>query len=135
MSLEELVDWIACGEKTPKANPGEWTISHPTIDGQGVAVSVQMRLCIKKRWHIPETWTCAVVMYGIRVDGIDHHTRPVLDMLGRKCHGWHRHGWSSIKNTADGYYECLPSFGPIDTLEEFVQRCCDELGFNLKEGG
>lgn len=146
LTLEELVSWVANRGQMRGGNPCEWVFAHDTKNAEGELVSLSLRLCFKARCAIPEAWTCAVVMYGIRIDGIDHHARAVIDIHGKPCVGWHRQGWDPLNRTSERVYECLPAFASeasgnpgdpakLDTLEALVSRCCDELGFRLKEGG
>ena len=134
LALEGLVRWVVERRKVPHANPGELFVEHVTRNRNGEAVAVRLRLCIKNRWHLPETWTCSAVMYGIRVDGIDHHVE-VTDVKGQPCRGWRRHGWDPVRRSVDGLYECLPEFGPLESLADYVAGCCAELGFRLEKGG
>ena len=115
-------------EGSKGGNPGEWFFTN-NIDVSGVTVSISLRLCMPFKCGIPETWTAALIMYNMRVDGICHHVKA-SNGRGGVSRGWHRHAWDPVKRTSrDLRYEI--DFDHGGTEAGFVLSACKVMGVIL----
>jgi hypothetical protein len=91
-----------------------------------------VRLIVRARGRIPESWAMAVLFNNERIDGIDWEN-VVRDHRGAKfnCKGWHRHVWKP--NGSDRHKECLPKFRPT-SREDFVVEGFKILKVTLGKG-
>jgi hypothetical protein len=133
VSLQGLVQWISAQGKPLRGNRGDWNFEHETRAANGNLALVRMNLSIKARSRVPESWTCALIMFGVRVDGVDHRAKH-NDGYGGVCRGWHRHAWNTSRLTSEGFLKCLPDFSRPQTLEQFIHSCCTLLSIKLSEG-
>jgi hypothetical protein len=81
-------------------------------------LSITVRVIVRARHALPESWAMSILFNNKRVDGIDWERR-VSDHRGKKydCTGWHRHIWDV--RLRDALKECLPEFKP-DSLQYFI---------------
>lgn len=97
-------------------------------------VPVKLRLCVPYKCHIPEAWSCSLIMFNVKVDGIDFHVKAD-DGRGGICKGWHRHEWDVLKRKCDHLRNPLPDFHPGDTIEMFLENCCGVMEIYAKSEG
>ncbi len=120
--------------KHKHGNPGDWHFTHDVQVGVDLKVSVKLRLCVPYRCQILEAWSCSLVMFNIKVDGIDYHVRAD-DGRGGICRGWHRHEWDPRKRKCDHLRNPLPDFNPGDTIEMFLENCCRVMKIDATDKG
>lgn len=72
-------------------------------------------------------WTAALIMHGIRIDGVDWE--PGI--------GWHRHGWDPNQQHAENKKARVLGFESVATRREFIERLMSEMKirFNKYDDG
>jgi len=92
------------------------------IDSNGLPVTASVRLNIAGGLDRPLTsWTLAMKLHNIRIDGIDHEFRFKM-LSGAVGHGWHRHYWDKSEGTADHHKLPIDALDHIASGEEFLSH-------------
>jgi hypothetical protein len=71
------------------------------IDDLNTEHVVTLKLNINCKSRLMISWSIALKLHQIRIDGIDWHS-SYCDPDGDKHHGWHRHRFDPRKQSADG---------------------------------
>jgi hypothetical protein len=107
-----------------------------TFDGRAKlrTLTEPVRVVLRARHVLPESWALAVLLNNERIDGIDWE-RTVRDHRGKQfdCSGWHRHIWK-LHGGAGAYKQCLPDFNPSE-LRCFIRTGFKLLNVQLGRGG
>lgn len=125
ISLQDvLIDLVTLGEV-------ECTSEHYSGEDDPVV----LRLNLHAKSEFPTSWTAALKLHHVRIDGIDYE--PVfLTMDGTLASGWHRHHWDANTLNADRDKRQLASFGGGKfNIRTFVIRAASELCIRLNNGG
>jgi hypothetical protein len=95
-------------------------------------VSGSIRVVVRARSRIPQSWAMSILLNNARIDGIDWEG-VVHDHRGKNsdCTGWHRHIWKP--RGLDANKECLPEFSPAE-IRDFVTVGFGLLNVELKRG-
>ena len=104
----------------------EWYCEH-YINGDAPLV---LRLNLNTRSRLPTSWSAALKLNRMRIDGIDHESR-FRTADGRDSElasGWHRHQWNRVEQSAERHKCPLPGFGDghLD-IRDFVIRVASEF--------
>jgi hypothetical protein len=134
VALDTVTDAVRKQERSSSGNRGDWHFTHALRVGRGRKILIKLRLCIPYRCEIPEAWSCSLIMFNVKVDGIDYHVKAP-DGRGGTCRGWHRHEWDTVKKKCDHLRNPLPDFKPGDTIESFVSSCCEVLNIYAANEG
>jgi hypothetical protein len=94
---------------------------HDVVDESNQTVTTELRLNISARDEVTESWSMALKLHGIRIDGIDYEAkfRTVDGDIGR---GWHRHQWDKHDENADRGKVAVPNMSGVASREEFLIR-------------
>jgi hypothetical protein len=80
-----------------------------------------VRLIIRARHKLPESWAMSLLVNNDKVDGIDWEgLRPFKDVNGMEKLGWHRHVWNPTFRTCKAHKIHLPEFDTVTTLRGFI---------------
>ena len=99
----------------------EQEIEHEVETKFGSTHVVVLRLNINCKGRYPESWSVALKLAKIRIDGIDHEGKfDAID--GSKGRGWHRHIWSERQQNAERQKIAVSGLDGIDSRETFLIR-------------
>jgi hypothetical protein len=108
----------------------EHEIEHEIETKFGSTHVVVLRLNINCKGRYPESWSVALKLAKIRVDGVDHEARfDALD--GSKGRGWHRHIWSERQQNAERQKVAVSGLDGIDSRETFLIRVFKLMNITL----
>jgi hypothetical protein len=106
------------------------TGEHDVIDEANHSVTTELRLNIAARDDHPESWTVALKLHGVRIDGIDYEPRfRTID--GEIAHGWHRHQWDPDEEKAERGKVPIANFEGVEDREQFLIRALSVLRVKL----
>lgn len=96
------------------------------LDDGGTPVTAKLRLNISCKGGAP-TWSVALKLHSIRIDGIDHEPR-FRASDGTPARGWHRHLWDSTECNAERLKEPLNGFHrKVSSIDDFLISAFQEM--------
>jgi len=91
---------------------------------------VTLKLNISCKGPLMISWSIALKLHQIRIDGIDWHS-SYCDPDGNKQHGWHRHRFDPRKQSADSQRWPTNALEQSSGRTDFLIRTLKEMNITL----
>jgi hypothetical protein len=92
---------------------------YPHVTKRTDGTEAEVQLTVNFGGSVEAGWQVAVIMHGVRIDGIDFE-ESYTDQNGKEQSGWHRHVWCGVKLTSDRNKTPISGLDECVSLEVFI---------------